>query len=162
MVSEALTWKGTPFVWGQCVKGLGVDCGRFLAGVMNGAGVKQIDMASFPQLSPQWFLHKSEDAKSPFVEQILRFTVEYQLTPGRVPQPGDIVVAKFGHDYAHSAIVVAWPQVIASAAGFCVTIWRDIQRSPQYGTRPRCYFDPFDPAAGTGAAQVPGKGSLER
>ncbi len=30
IVKEALTWLGTPFVYGACVKQVGVDCGRFL------------------------------------------------------------------------------------------------------------------------------------
>jgi len=151
VVREALTWQRTPFVWGACVKGVGVDCGRFLAAVVNAAGVKQIDMNSFPAISPQWFLHKAEDAESSFVEQILRFTVEYRLASGRVPLPGDIIVAKCGRDYAHSAFVVDWPRIVGAASGYCVTIWQDVHRSPQFGTRPLRYFDPF---AAIGAAQV--------
>lgn len=140
VIAEVLSWQRTPFEWGQCVKGAGVDCGRFLAGVMNGASVKQIDLGSLPNLSPQWFLHRPDES---FLDQIRRFAVEYELEPGRTPRPGDIVVARFGRDYAHSAIVIDWPKVIGCATGHCVTIWQDIRRSPQYGSRKLRYFDPF-------------------
>jgi len=151
VVAEALTWVGTPFAWGQCVKGVGVDCGRFLAAVGNASGVKQIDMESFPQISPQWFLHRSDEA---FLNQVRRFAVEYELVPGRVPLPADIVLAQFGRDYAHSAFVIAWPKIIGCASGHCVTPWQDIGRSPQYGTRRRRYFDPFHPDAGMARENV--------
>lgn len=161
-VREALTWVRTPFEWGACVKGAGIDCGRFPAACANGAGVKQIDMNSFPQISPQWFLHKRDDEESPFIEQILRFTKEYHLARSGVPSdgglqikptpdPGDIVVAKCGRDYAHSAIVIAWPRIVGAAPGHFVTEWQDIYRSPQYGTRPLRFFDGFATGAGSGA-----------
>lgn len=150
LVREALTWERTPFAWGQCVKGLGADCGRFVAGALAGAGVKQINLAALPQIPQGWFLHTATGAASPFVAEILRYAAEYELTPGRRPLAGDIVVAKLGRDWAHSAIVIEWPKVIGCASGFCVTVWRDIHRSPQFGSRALRFFDPFAPAAGTG------------
>ncbi len=145
VIAEARTWQGTPFVWQACVKGVGVDCGRFLAGVMVNAGVKSIDIAALPRMSPQWFLHREDGS---FVDQVRRFAVEYQLEPGQKPRPGDIVVARMGRDWAHSAIVIDWPRVIGAANEHVVTEWADVFASPQFGTRELRYFDPFHPAAG--------------
>jgi hypothetical protein len=150
VLREALTWTGTPFVWEACIKGVGVDCGRFLAASFNGAGVKHIDIKSFPRFSPQWFLHKRDDEPSPFLEQLQRFAVEYKLgdTGKKTPAPADLIVAKMGRDWAHSALVVAWPHVIACLSGFCVAEYQDIHRAPQFGTRQFRFLDPFDPKAG--------------
>lgn len=140
IVKEALTWVGTPFVYGACVKKVGVDCGRFLAATLTAAGVVDIDVAKLPMLPPMWFLHCSAEQYPPI---IATYSKEYQLAPNQVPQPGDIVLAKYGRDYAHSVFVLAWPKVIGSACESCVTIWRDIHASPQFASRPLRYFNPI-------------------
>jgi hypothetical protein len=148
VVREALTWLRTPFMYDQCVKGVGVDCGRFLAAVFNNAGVKRIDIAKLPHIPPGWFLHKQKDAPSPYLSAILTYSVEYNLAPGQIPEVGDIVLAKEARDWAHGAIVVAWPKVIGSAYEHCVTLWENIHTSPQYSHRELKFLNPWDLAAG--------------
>jgi len=148
VVREALTWVRTPFHWEQCIKGVGVDCGRFLAATFNGAGVKKIDIEKLPHFPPLWFMHKRDAAPSPFLEQLRTYAVEYELRPGQIPRPGDLVVAHFGRDWAHSAIVAEWPSVVGAAYEHCVTVWRDIHASPQYAHRELKFLNPWDPAAG--------------
>lgn len=148
VVKEALTWEKTPFHWEASIKGVGVDCGRFPAMVFNGAGVKKIDLSTFPKLSPQWFLHTSEPL---YLNELKKYSMEYELQFGQIPQPGDIVIARYGRDWAHTAIVVEWPKVVAAAAGFCVTVWQDIFKSPQYAQRKLKYLNPFHPEAGGNA-----------
>jgi hypothetical protein len=144
VIREALTWELTPFAWEQMCKGSGVDCGRFLVGALNGSGVRQIDASKVPHWSPQWFLHKREGDPSPFIEQIVKLIgPEYQLEPGCVPLPADIIVAKCGRDWAHSAMVIEWPKVIACASGHCVVVWNDLRTSAKFGKHPLRYFDPF-------------------
>lgn len=156
VIREAMTWRGTPFQYGQCVKGAGVDCGRFIAACLNDAGAQSIDIPALPQLSPQWFLHRSDGS---FTDLIKRFAVEYRLSPAGMvdvwsgpvkplPEPADIVVAKCGRDFAHSALVILWPMVISSAMEFTVTVWNNVFRSPQFGTRELRFFDPFHELAG--------------
>lgn len=151
VILEALTWIRTPFEYGQCVKGAGVDCGRFLAASFNAAGVTQIPIEKLARLSPQWFMHRSDES---FLDEIRPFAAEYRLaTPvlqelwsgptKSKPEPADIVVAKCGRDWAHSALVIAWPRVIAAACEHVVTIWQDIFRSPQYMNRDLRFFDVF-------------------
>lgn len=145
VVEEALSWLGTPFVYGQCVKGVGVDCGRFPAAVFHDAQVKRIDMAKIPHIPPDWFLHKREEQRSPYLDLFLQYTVEY--TPA-VAQPGDILLAKEGRDWAHAAIVIAWPKVIGAAYGHCVTVWNNIYLSPQYANREWKFLNPWGSTEG--------------
>lgn len=145
VVAEALTWVKTPFVWEACVKGVGVDCGRLPAAVFNNAGVKNIDIKKLPKLPAQWFLHRADNS---YLDQLRRFAVEYELQPGQIPQPGDLVVAKHGRDWAHSALVVEWPKVIGAAYGMCVTVWQNIYNSPQYAQRELKFLNPWAPGAG--------------
>jgi len=145
VLREALTWRGTPFMWEQMVKGVGVDCGRFLAGSLNGSGLRNIDVKNVPHWSPQWFLHKRESDPSPFIEQLKRLIgTEYELEPGSAPLPADVVVARCGRDWAHSAMVIDWPKVIACASGHCVVVCDDIHSSPKFGKHEFRYFDPWD------------------
>jgi cell wall-associated NlpC family hydrolase len=137
VVKEALTWIGTPFVWEACIKKVGVDCGRFPAAVFNAVGIKHIDIAALPHLPPQWFMHRSDNS---YLDQLKLYSEEYT---GRTPKPGDIVVAKHGRDWAHSAIVIQWPRVIGAAFGHCVTVWQNIFTSPQYAQRELKYLDPW-------------------
>jgi cell wall-associated NlpC family hydrolase len=138
----APTWIGTPFQYGQCVKGPkgGVDCGRYPAAVLKEAGVIDIDIAKLPQLPPLWFLHNTTGS---YLEIIRRYATEYELQPGEQPRPGDLVIVKFGRDWAHSAIVLDWPKIIGAAYDHCVAIWRNIYLSPQFGTRELKFFNPF-------------------
>lgn len=148
VIREARSWRGTPFHWEACIKSTGVDCGRFLAASFNGPGAKQIPIAELPHLSPQWFLHRSDES---FLDQIRLYAVEYRLSADdgwagpvkAVPEAADIVVAKCGRDYAHSALVIEWPRVIAAACDHVVTEWQNIYRSPQYMNRELRFFDPF-------------------
>lgn len=151
VVAEARTWKGTPFAWEQVVRGVGVDCGRFVAASFNGAGAKKIDIASFAHWQPDWFLHKRDEDPSPYINQILRFAVEYKLgETKKIPSTADLVVAKVGRDWAHSALVIEWPHVISCTSGYVVTEYRNIFSSPSFGSRPMRFFDFLDPKAREG------------
>lgn len=137
LIREALTWRGTPFRWECCIKGVGADCGRFIAGAANNAGIRNIDIAKLPRMSAQWFLHKSDESYVHIIEQFAR---EIHLKPGDNPKPGDIVVVQVGKDWGHSALVMAWPKIIGAATQHCVTIWNDINTSPQYMNRRKRFF----------------------
>lgn len=139
-VRVARTWKGTPFVWGMGIKGEGADCGRFLGGVFNEAGVKTIDMTAIKNPPPKWFLHKSSES---YLDIIRQFATEYERQPGQKPQAGDIVVAEYGRDWAHAAIVAEWPCVIGCLFGYCVAEYQSIYRAPQYMDSRWKFFNPF-------------------
>lgn len=102
VVAEAMSWLGTPWHHGGRIKGAGVDCVQFLAGVYHACGLlPEIDTGDYP---PDWMFHRDE-------ERLLYGLREY-ATEIDVPQPGDIVVFKFGRCYSHAGIVVEAPTMI--------------------------------------------------
>lgn len=148
VVLEALTWKQTPFQWECCIKRVGVDCARFIAAVFVNAGVKYIDIENFPKFpSSQWFLHRQKDDKDLLLEEFKKYAVPYELSDHE-PRPGDVLLVKRGRASAHSAIVLSWPRIIGSAAGFVVTEWQNIYTSPQYGNAPLILLNPWAQGAG--------------
>lgn len=102
IIDEALTWQRTPWVHHACIKGVGVDCGMFVIQTYANAGlITSFDPGHY---SADWMLHRSE-------EKYLGF-VETYLDQVDTPQPGDVVVWKFGRCFSHGAIVVDWPTII--------------------------------------------------
>ncbi len=103
VVNEARTWLGTPYASNGDIKGAGVDCGMLLVRVWVDLGlIESFDPRPYPA---QWALHQRSER---YLESILRFAVE---VPGP-PKPGDVVVFKFGHCWAHGGIVTDWPMII--------------------------------------------------
>lgn len=104
IVAEARTWLGTPFHHRAIIKGVGVDCAHFLIGVFSSLGLlKMFEPDDYP---PDWHLHNSEEK---FLEYLKSRAV--RITD---PQPGDVVMFKFGRCASHSAIVIEWPRIIHS------------------------------------------------
>lgn len=108
LVEEALTWRRTPYVGGQGVKGSGCDCGRFPLKVFQKVGLvpKEFDPGHYSQ---QWHMHQDEER---YLNWVAQFTHEYSGPPDNIPMPGDVVMFKFGRVYAHGSIVIDWPKVI--------------------------------------------------
>lgn len=102
VVTEALSWIGTPYRHNAMVKGSGVDCAMILIGVFKNCGL--IDEIDLPHYSPQWHLHRSE-------EKYLN-TISKYLKPTDKPKRGDVALFKFGRTVSHSAIVIDYPTVV--------------------------------------------------
>lgn len=107
VVKEALSWEGTPFHHHAMIKGAGVDCLHFLYAPYKAVGL--IGDIEIPIYSSQWFANKAEDR---LIKAIL--SVGVKEFDGKNPLPGDVVVAKIGRVFAHSAIVVDWPTIITA------------------------------------------------
>ncbi len=110
IVAEAKSWVGTPYISNGMVKGKqgGTDCAMLLVGVYAEVGLltKEFDPRPYP---PQWHLHRNEEKYMGYVSQFMH------PMPGideRTPLPGDLVMFKIGHVFAHGAIVTAWPLVV--------------------------------------------------
>jgi len=102
VIAEARTWLSTPWHHDAAVKGAGVDCGQIIAKVFAAVGlIERPTVAEYPS---DWALHRSEERYLDVVQQYA-----HRID---APQPGDIVVWKFGRTFSHGAIVVQWPQVI--------------------------------------------------
>jgi len=111
VIKEAREWIGTPYRSNARVKGLqgGVDCLTFVAGVYEYAGI--IPRLPIPFYRHDFHLH--QDAEYYLYGKddtpgILHFCTEIEGPP----KPADIVLFKFGHCFAHAAIVEDWPRII--------------------------------------------------
>lgn len=105
VVSEALTWIGTPWVHAARVKRGGVDCGQFLADVFERAGVvSYVPTPAYPQ---DWALRRSEELFRAIVEQYA-----VRKPDDALPEPGDIALFRYGRCLSHAGIVTAWPMIV--------------------------------------------------
>jgi len=107
IIEVARSWIGTPFHDNCGVKGVGVDCAHFLARVFSESGMSEEIQIEY--YSPQFFLHTKEEKFASYVLQYSREITESEV------QMGDIVLYKFGHSFAHGAIIVDWPKSIIHA-----------------------------------------------
>jgi cell wall-associated NlpC family hydrolase len=104
IIQEALTWQRTPWHHRACVKGAGVDCVFFLAGVYNAVGLTDIRAWQIPYYPADIMLHRNEET---VLDVVSRYAHEVDT-----PQPADVIVWRFGRIYSHAAIVVDYPQII--------------------------------------------------
>lgn len=96
LVSEALSWVGTPYRQMGATKGAAVDCSMLLVRAMVDAGiVEDFDPRPYP---PLWFLHREDER---YIEWLAKIA-----EPVEVPQPGDMIAYKIGRAFAHSGIIV--------------------------------------------------------
>jgi cell wall-associated NlpC family hydrolase len=95
VVAEARAWIGTPYHNCADIKGVGVDCGMLLVRVFVDAGlVAPFDPRPYPI---DWHLHRSE-------ERYLGFVFERGREVA-APQPGDVMVLRYGRCYSHGGVV---------------------------------------------------------
>jgi cell wall-associated NlpC family hydrolase len=97
VVTEAMSWLGTPYHSCADVKGAGVDCAMILVRVYAACGLIPADVDPRPY-NPQWFLHSSETR---YLNWLRKYAHEVAS-----PQSGDLSLFKFGKQAAHGAIIV--------------------------------------------------------
>lgn len=112
VVAEALTWLRTPYHHEGKLKGIGVDCAMLPLIVYQNCGLVPADLV-IPKYSPQWHLHQREEK---YLDIVLLYTAEIFTDP----QPGDLILYKYGHTFSHGALTIAWPKVIHAAANSVV------------------------------------------
>ena len=96
VVAEARSWIGTPYHNCADVKGAGVDCGMLLVRVF-------VDTGLIPRFDPRpypidWHLHRDH-------ERYLGFVFDRGFAEVKIPQPGDVMVLRYGRCYSHGGIV---------------------------------------------------------
>lgn len=96
IITEALTWEGTPFADFCGVKGAGVDCLHYVKSVFVNVGL--INDFTLNPYSPQWFMHRDQPL---FLEGLERYA--HRVTD---PGKGDIAMFNFGRHAAHCAIII--------------------------------------------------------
>lgn len=108
IVTEALTWIGTPYRGWSCLKGAGTDCGQLIYGVFRNCELlPEIELPK--DYSLQVAMHR---ASTEYVDTVAQYCREI---PEAEAKPGDIVVYKLGLAYAHAALIVEWPNFIIQA-----------------------------------------------
>jgi cell wall-associated NlpC family hydrolase len=95
VIAEARRWIGTPYHNGADVRGAGVDCGMLIVRVFVDTGLTPpFDPRPYP---PDWHLHRGEEKYLGFI-----FAHCAEVTQ---PEPGDVVVFRYGRCYSHGGIV---------------------------------------------------------
>lgn len=113
IVDETLTWVGTPYHHQARVKGVGVDCAQLIAGVAEGAGIRQ-NIVIPVNYSPEWHVHNRHEWMLEIMEQMGC----KRLPPDQIPTPGDIVAFKVGRAHGHLGILVSSTEFVhAELAG---------------------------------------------
>jgi cell wall-associated NlpC family hydrolase len=95
IVAAARTWIGTPYHNCADVRGSGVDCGMLIVRVFVDAGLcAPFDPRPYPA---DWHFHRGE-------ERYLGFVFDH-CAEVATPEPGDVVVFRYGRCYSHGGIV---------------------------------------------------------
>ncbi|MDD3157659.1 NlpC/P60 family protein [Anaeromusa sp.] len=113
VINEAYSWIKTPYHSGAKLKGVGVDCGQLLIAVYENAGYLAAGECDPGYYSPEWHLHKSE-------EKYLGWIERYCDPITGDPEPGDIVLFKFGRCVSHGGIFVGENKIIHAYVGMGV------------------------------------------
>jgi cell wall-associated NlpC family hydrolase len=102
VIREAETWLRTPWHHAAAVKGAGVDCGQILIEIFAACGlIERPQVGYYPR---DWALHRDEERYLAVLESYARRI--------DTPQPGDIVVYRYGRSYSHGGLVTCWPTII--------------------------------------------------
>lgn len=95
VIAEARKWISTPYKNCADLRGVGVDCGMLLVRVFCDTGLcAPFDPRPYPA---DWHLHRSEERYLGFIFDRCAEVTE--------PQPGDVVVFRYGRTYSHGGIV---------------------------------------------------------
>ena len=99
IIQAALTWEGTPYHHQARVKGVGVDCAHFIAGVAIDAGLISPDVQLPFDYSPEWNLHNTE-------EKLVNYLLQFGCVEKAIAEPGDIIAFKIGKAIGHIGIML--------------------------------------------------------
>jgi cell wall-associated NlpC family hydrolase len=119
IITESLSWLGTPYHACARIKGAGVDCGLFIAEVFERCGiVEHIDPGHYVA---EFALHHSDEIYKQWVERYATKITDADHS-NYLPLPGDILLYKFGQCRSHGAIVLDYPKIIHAYINRGVTI----------------------------------------
>jgi cell wall-associated NlpC family hydrolase len=99
VVEEALSWKGTPFKWGQSQKGLGADCKGFIAGVARELGR--------PEAEYFYATFANYRSDRPVPSDLLLEGMKATFDRGKKIMPGDVLLLNHRGRPGHLAIATS-------------------------------------------------------
>lgn len=106
IIKEAISWLGTPYHHMASVKGAGVDCLTLIIACYRAVGIVQdLDV---PFYRKDFMLHKEGED---YIAGLLQYSREVET-----PYKADVALYKWGRVFAHSAIVVRWPDKVIHAS----------------------------------------------
>ena len=112
VVREALTWQGTPFHHMGRIKGRagGADCAYATAMIYHAALPHRVEAPEFGPYAPQWNL--SRGAQERYLATVMGLPGVCEIGAGDA-RPGDLVLFRIAHAWAHGAIVMppGWPAI---------------------------------------------------
>ncbi len=132
IVADARTWIRTPYHNCADIKGVGVDCGMLLVRVFVDTGlVPPFDPRPYPI---DWHLHRDDERYLSFIFDRAREVAE--------PQPGDVMVVRYGRCYSHGGIVTnAKPLKIVHAFHPArMVLEEEVERNGQLSARAPRFF----------------------
>jgi len=129
VVAAARSWIGTPYHHAADVKGAGVDCAMLLVRVYCDLGlVEPFDPRPYTR---DWMLHRDDER---YLDSLLAHAREVAS-----PQPGDVIVFRFGRCFSHGGIVsAALPlKIVHAFAPARAVIEEEVMRSAELAERLR-------------------------
>ena len=130
VVAEALSWLGTPYAHRQRLRGVGVDCAQLPLAVYEACGL--IADAEVQPYAAQWHLHRGEELYLAYVQALGGREVA-------APEPGDLVLWRYGRTFSHGAILVAPARVVHAVRGQGVVLG-DLDADADMWARPMRAF----------------------
>jgi cell wall-associated NlpC family hydrolase len=129
IIAEARRWLRTPWMHRQRCLGAGVDCVMLLAEVYESSGV-------IPHVEPEYYPidvmhHRGGEPVIAWLDRLAAETAS--------PQPGDVVVYKFGHSYSHAGILIGNEQIIHAFRAYNQVVISSIDEG-QLAGRPRKFY----------------------
>lgn len=95
VVAAARGWIGTPYHHSADLKGVGIDCAMILVRVFCDLGL--VDPFDPRPYTRDWMLHRDDERYMGFLLARAREVEK--------PEPGDVILFKYGRCYAHGGIV---------------------------------------------------------
>ena len=135
VIAAAREWLGTPFHHAAQVKGVGVDCVKFLAACYESAGVT--GRVEIEQYGPQIMLHSRRETVIPYLLRCGREIAEGEA------QAGDVVLYRIGNSYSHAAIVVDCPRCIIHAHALSGKVVETDGHAADLSGKPTRFFSPW-------------------